>query len=234
MKVLPLCYLGHLSEGELAKHECSDRIWVGRAAFERFLTQGDVGVAAIVLLSNRVDQSVPAVIHSTHNDDETTIYAPTWILAELLHDTDDVRCERYMPSLGTRITVLPHTSDHLRMQIEPENLLRDGFEQYTCLVRGLDYSIWLGEHAFTVTLTEVYPPDRDIICIRGNELELELLPPLDRPVTPPRPPTPPLPEPVPEPPPAPTPQPPTQTEEERRATIAAATRRRLAALSQSS
>jgi hypothetical protein len=197
------------------------------------VSESDAGVAAIVLLTNRIEQSVPAVIHSTHNDDEDTIYAPAWILAELLHDTEDVRVTRHMPSLGTRITVLPHTSDHLRSDADPQILLRDGFEQYTCLIRGLDYQIWLGEHAFTITLTDVHPPGNDIICIRGNELELELLAPLDRPPTPLPAPEPPAPEPpAPPPAPPPTPQPPTQTQEERRATIAAATRRRLAALSQ--
>ena len=37
----------------------------------------------------------------------------------------------------------------------------------------------------TVTLTAVEPADRPFVCIRGNELELELLAPLDRPMTPP-------------------------------------------------
>lgn len=233
MKVQPLCFLGSLTEGDLLRHECSDRIWVGRATFERFTASGDAGIAAIVLLTNRVDQSIPAVIHGTHYDDETTIYAPAWMIQELFHDTEEVRCERHTPSLGTRITLLPHTSDHLRTGADPETLLRDGFEQYTCLVRGMDYQIWLGEHSFTVTLTDLHPPHTNIVCIRGNELELELLGPLDRPATPPPPPElAPVPEPAPTPTPTPlAPQPPAQTEEERRAVIAAAARRRLAALS---
>jgi hypothetical protein len=232
MKVLPLCFLDSLTEVDLLRHECSDRIWVGRSAFERFTASGDAGIAAIVILSNRVDQRVPAVTHAAHYDDEETIYVPNWILQELFHDTEEVTCERFSPSLGTQITILPHTSDHLRLRIDPETLLRDGFEQYTCLVRGMDYAIWLGEHSFTVTLTDLNPQGQEIVCIRGNEIELELLAPLDRPVTPPRPatPLPPAPEPVAAPlgAAAPAPQPPTHSEEERRALIAAATRRRLA------
>lgn len=232
MKVLPLSFLGSLTEGELLKHECSDRIWVGRSVFERFTTSGDSGTTAIVMLTNRVGQSVPVVIHNIHYDDEDIIYAPAWITAELLHDTDDVHCERYMPSLGTRITVLPHTSDHLRTGTDPETILRDGFEQYTCLIRGLDYQIWLGEYSFTITLTDLNPSTEDIICIRGNELELDLLAPLDRPATPtqtilphesvlePATALPPALETIP------------QSEEERRTIIADAARRRLAALRQ--
>jgi hypothetical protein len=223
MKVLPLCYLGQLSEADLARHECSDRIWVHHTRFEELTATGDVGVAAIVRLSNRVEQSVPAVVHAAHYAEDDIIYAPSWVLSELVHDTEDVRCERFMPSLGTQITLLPHTSDHLHAGADPETVLRDGFEQYTCLVKGMDYQIWLGDHAFTATLMDLKPEGQDIICIRGSPLELELLAPLDRPATPPPPP-----EPAPTPP-APAPAPPTQTAEERRIQIAAAARRRMAA-----
>lgn len=231
MKVLPLCFLGSLTEDDLLRHECSDRIWVGRATFEQFTTGvEDAGVTAIVLLKNRVEQSVPAVIYAAHYDDENTIYAPAWIISELFHDTEIVTCERYMPSLGTQITLLPHSSDHFRDSNDPETLLRDGFEQYTCLLRGNTYQIWLGTHSFSVTLTDLLPAHENVICIRGSELRLELLAPLDRPVTPPQAPSEPS-----EPSEPPAPPPPSITDEERRAIIAAATRRRLAAsVSQSS
>lgn len=227
MKVHPLCFLGRLSESELEQHECSDRIWVHQTVFERFTATGEAGIAAIVRLRNGVDQSVPAVIYAVHYDAEDVLYAPAWIHAELLYDTETVALERITPSLGTKITIAPHTSDHLIVGDDPQIVLRDGFEQYTCLVRGLDYQIWLGSHAFTITLTDLSPADQSIVCIRGNELELELLAPLDRPVTPPPPPAP-----APAPASAPAPAPVTtvsQTAEERRATIAAATRRRLEA-----
>lgn len=227
MKVYPLCFLGRLSESELEQHECSDRIWVHHTVFERFTATGEAGIAAIVRLSNGVDQSVPAVVYAVHYDAEDVLYAPAWIHAELLYDTETVTLERISPSLGTKITIAPHTSDHLIVGEDPQIVLRDGFEQYTCLVRGLDYQIWLGSHAFTVSLTDVSPADQSIVCIRGNELELELLAPLDRPVTPPPAPAP-APASAPAPAPAPAPTVP-QTAEERRAIIAAATRRRLAA-----
>jgi hypothetical protein len=224
MKILPLCYLGQLSETDLACHECSDRIWVHHTRFEEF-TALEVGVAAIVRLTNRVDQSVPAVIFAAHYAEADTIYAPAWILSELVHDTEEVLCERFSPSLGTQITLLPHSSDHLHAAEDAETVLRDGFEQYTCLVKGMDYAIWLGDHSFNVTLMDVAPAGQEVICIRGNPLELELLAPLDRPVTPP---APEVAEPLPTPAPAPEPAAVPPTAEERRAQIAAATRRRLA------
>jgi len=229
MKVLPLCYLGQLSELDIARHECSDRIWVHHTRFEALAASGEAGIAAIVRLSNRVEQSVPAVVYAAHYAEEDAVYAPNWILSELIHDTEEVTCERFAPSLGTQITLLPLTSDHLRGDSDPETVLRDGFEQYTCLVKGMDYQIWLGEHSFTVTMVDVAPAGQEVICIRGTPLELDLLAPLDRPATPP--PSPPailLPEAEPETPMETVPLAEVhQTPEERRAMIAAATRRRL-------
>jgi hypothetical protein len=126
------------------------------------------------------------------------------VCAELLCDTEDVQLSPASPDLCTKITLAPHTSDHLHGSTDPETLLRDAFEQYTCLVPGLDYNLWLGDYAMTVTLTAVEPTDRPFVCIRGNEVELELLAPLDRPATPPIV-LPPAPVPAPEPVPAPTP-----------------------------
>lgn len=224
MKVQSLCYLNTLSEEDLARHECSDRIWVSHTIFTDYIAN-EPGIAAIVKLVNGVDQHIPAVIYGAHYDDPNTIYVPSWMLAELVWDEENVRLERFNPSLGTMITIVPHTSDHISNGADPETLLRDGFEQYTCLVKGLDYKIWLGTHSFNITLMDVHPVGQDVICIRGSPLELELLAPLDRPPTPPPPPPPPTP---------PTAEPqlttPAQEEpsaEERRAVIAAATRRRL-------
>ena len=225
MKVLPLFYLGSLSEEDIKAHECSDRIWVDHATFMRY-AESEVGVASIVRLYNRVDQSVPALIYSPHSQEPNTIYAPSWMISELLHDTEEVNCERIHPSMATRISIVPHTSDHLRADEDPETILRNGFEQYTCLVKGMDYNIWLGAHSFTITLLDILPHGHDIYCIRGSELELELGAPFDRPVTPPPPET--LPEPVA----AASQSAPQQqpSEAERRAIIAAAARRRMEAL----
>ncbi len=185
MKVLPFIYNERLDDAEIARHECSDRIFVGLRTFERLSSERNPGEAMIVLMVNNVTQTAPALIYGAHGDAEDIVYAPAWICAELLYDTEEVELNPASPDLCTRITVVPHTSDHLHGPEDAETLLRNAFEQYTCLVAGLDYSLWLGDHAMTVTLSAVEPADRPCVCIRGNELELELLAPLDRPATPP-------------------------------------------------
>jgi hypothetical protein len=228
MQVQPLYYLGSLSDDEIAKEDCSDRIWVPQAIFERFTnTDGP----AVVRLQNSVEQTIPALIYAVHYGDRNTMYAPSWICDELAHDMDTIELFPIRPNVGTQITIVPHTSDYLDVAEDPVTVLRNGFEQYTCLVRGLDYKIWLGSHSFTITITDMLPPEESVIYIRGHELELELLPPLDRPDTPP---PPQLPEPTPPPIPEPIPEQivelPKHSAEEQRALIAAATRRRLEAL----
>lgn len=229
MQVQSLYYLGSLSDDDITRHECSDRIWVPQAVFERFTA---VEGPAVVRLENSVSQHVSALIYAVHYNDPHTIYAPSWICAELLHDLDDIELTPIHPVVGQQITIVPHTSDYLVVGEDPITVLRDGFEQYTCLVRGMDYQIWLGSHAFTITITDMLPAGEEVILIRGHELELELLQPLDRPITPPfrvsSPPSSPppdeepilLPEPVPS-------QP---SLEERRTLAAAAARRRFEAL----
>jgi hypothetical protein len=224
MKIQPLFYLESLSDEQIARYECSDKIWVSRRFFEDFLIGTEVGVAGIARLSNRVGNEVYALVFSAHHGEDDVVYAPSWICAALELDSEDVSIARASPSLGTRIKIVPHTSDHLHAE-DPQTLLRDAFENYTCLMNGYDYKLWLTDHAMTVTLLEIFPEGQDVICVRDCEIELELAAPLDRPATPPAPPAPVV-EPEPAAPIVPAiPQP---TPEERRAQMLAAVRRRLA------
>ena len=233
MKIQPLFYNEALTDEAIAKHECSDKLWVSRRQFEDFLVGTEVGVAGIARLTNRVGSEAYGVVFGVHMGDDDTIYAPQWMCAAMEYDPDGVSLTRATPSLGTRIKIVPHTSDHLASE-DPQTLLRDAFENYTCLMNGQDYKLWLEDHAMTVTLLEIYPVGQEVICVRDCEIELELEAPLDRPATPP--PALALPEAssqVPEelPTVAEEPSRPRPTREELAALMGAAARRRLAALS---
>lgn len=188
MKVLPLVYMGNLTDEDLAKYNCSDRIWVCRDEFEKWMRDAEPGITICLKLRNAVDQTVPVSIFGVHHDDSDHIYVPAWMLDELEHDHDNVYIDAFEDvSMCMGITIAPHTSDHLSAS-DPQELLRDGFENYTFLIPGLDYKIWLGDHDFTVSLVSV-KPDKPVVCIRNCELTLELLPPLDLPIPPPPAPT---------------------------------------------
>ena len=197
--------MGHLSDDDIAMYECSDKLWLSKRSFEYWLTRSDVGVATILKLKNGVEQTVVGLAYKPHsNDDEhDTVYAPQWICDMLDCDNENISVERYEPSLCTGLTILPHTSDHIRAQ-DPQEFLRDAFEAYTCIQEGMTLQLWVINdetkvgHPFTITVTSTRPLANEPLCIRNCEVELELLPPLDLPIVPLKPPTPePEPEPVP-------------------------------------
>ena len=179
MKVLPLFYLDSLIDDE--QHLCSDRLWLPQTDFERYMLAADTDSVVTLLLKNSAEQVVVGAVFAAHFGDADTIYAPLWMYEALEVDTVDVSVERFFPLLGTSITILPHTSDYLAMGDDPQETLKEGFEQYTCLTVGCDYKIWLGCFSFTITLQDITPAETGVICIRNRELGLHLLPPLDAP-----------------------------------------------------
>lgn len=193
MEVQPIIYLEHLTDDEIAKHECSDRIWLPRGQFEYWTSQMEPGVLSVLRITNSVGQSVvgtPFAMH--HNTAPATIYIPQWMLSCLECDYDSVRVERISPGLCTQITIQPYTSEHLQCD-DPLEALRDAFENYSCIQAGSTIPLWIGTmaSAVKVDVNSTSPSNTDPLCIRNGTLDLELLRPLDYPITPmPRPPTP--------------------------------------------
>lgn len=233
MKVKSLLYLETLSEEDVQRHQCSDRLWLPRHLFERWMLHSDPGVVVLLRLTNGVGQNVIGNVFGIHHGDEETIYVPSWILELLEFDHDQIDVEQVHPPLCSELTLSPHTSDHLHAE-EPLELLRNAFENYSCLINGETYNLWLGDHSMAVTIVSMSPAE-DTLCIRNCEINLHLLPPLDVPIPPPPQPQsvaapPPQPQPVAAPPsqpvPAPAPEPALDSAELRRR-MAEAARARL-------
>jgi hypothetical protein len=64
--------------------------------------------------------------------------------------------------------------------MNPLELFRDAFEHYTCLSVGDEVSLWIG-YPVQAIIAGLEPPLDEPLCIRGCELELDLLKPLDMP-----------------------------------------------------
>ena len=94
-----------------------------------------------------------------------------------LTEDDTVQIERFQPSLCTGLTLQPHTSDHLTLE-DPVTVLRDAFENYSCLMPGMEIPLWIGSKMY-VTISELQPIANTPLCIRNCELEIDLLPPYD-------------------------------------------------------
>lgn len=179
MRVLPLFYLEHLTDEDIAEQECSDRIWLNRSDFENWVTSSDPGVVTLLEITNSVEQKVVGSPYSVHHnlEEPDVIYVPNWMY-KLLELDDNVQISRFVPSLCTGLTIQPHTSDHLTFD-DPELTLRNAFERYTCLTPGQEIPLWIG-YTFNVTIASLKPTE-GTLCIRNCELELELMPPLDAP-----------------------------------------------------
>ena len=184
MRILPLVYYDILSEEDVAEQECSDRIWIPRNEFQRRMTVAEPGILILLRLRNAVGQTVIGSAHSEHIGDEDIIYVPQWMYTKLDCDTDYVDIESFEASLCTRLILQPHTSDHLHVA-DPQELLRDAFERYSCLEPGETLPLWIEGRQITVTISDLLPKRTESLCIRNCEIELELLPPLDLPIPPP-------------------------------------------------
>lgn len=183
MRIQPLVFLEQLTDEQIREHEGSDRLWVSRREFERAVTESDPGVTTIVRLTNGVEQTAVGTVYSIHHNEgeEDTIYAPQW-MCSLLELEDTISMERCTPSMCSRIVLQPHTSEHVNAD-EPLELLNRAFERYTCITSGTTIPLWLDTLAQSIQATVVgmLPETSEPLCIRGSELELELLRPLDMP-----------------------------------------------------
>ena len=190
MRILPLIYFETLSEDDIAEHNCSDRIWVSNNEFRRLMRDDAPGIVKLLRFENAVGQYVVGSLHGHHNSDDEIVFAPQWMCDKLDLANEFVDMEPYEAAgLCTRLTLQPHTSDHLHTE-DPQELLRDAFERYSCLEEGETIDLWIGK-PFTVTIQGLQPYGGLPLCIRNCEIELELLPPLDLPLPPPPAPAPP-------------------------------------------
>jgi hypothetical protein len=191
MQILPLMYLDTLDDAAIARHNCSDRIWIHRSEFETWISP-EVGTVTLVQLHNRLGQTAVGCVYGVHHGDENTLYVPQWMYDALDFDTEEVELTRTTPSMCTGIVLQPHTSDHIHAAaiVDPQEFLRDGFEQYSALTPGQTLDLWVGsddcKHPMTCTVLRLLPTN-ETLAIRNCEMTLELMVPLDTPI--PEPPT---------------------------------------------
>lgn len=186
MNIRPLLYLDTLDDVSIARHNCSDHIWIHHEQFSQWISS-EAGTVALVQLQNRLDQSAIGCIFGAHHGDQNDIYVPQWMYEALDFDTDEITLSRITPSLCTGIVLQPHTSDHLHTDRDPQEFFRDGFEQYSVLNPGQNINLWVDEHVMTCTIISLLPSNDAPLAIRNCEMTLELMPPLDLPI--PEPPT---------------------------------------------
>lgn len=194
MKILSVAYCESLSDDEIIASHFSDRIWVSKKMFERWITDEDVGVVTIAEI-----EGIGCCIYGPHNGPDNIVYVPQWMCDVLKisgmpdnldgDDDDDDDDDHIVPirlrtDICQSVKIQPKTSAHIRLAESTgqpaEDILSRGFERYTCLKEGQTLELLLeNNEVILVDVLEATPKSNKPLCIRSGEILLELLPPLD-------------------------------------------------------
>jgi hypothetical protein len=179
--VYPVLYNETLSESDLEKSECSNGIYVPGTLFRNFYSEVGAADSELVILKlSRGERTLYAHITSMHHGEEGISYIPTWMFYHLGCDIDNsmIELERAHPSIGTTITIKPHTSSYAEGE-DPVTALQHAFESYSCLSPDITVPLLVEGERVYVAIMETNGGQP--ICIRGIELGVEIDVPLDAP-----------------------------------------------------
>ena len=172
----PLCFNESLTEDQIQNYECSDGIYVSANRFRLFMTDGDDSL--IIISLKRGDRCAYTYIRGTHTGLDEVVYAPSWICQVLdVEGGETIELEKAHPSLGSTITIKPHTSQYSLLD-DPVSELRNAFENYSCLSAGVDIPLMVSGEVIIVSIIET--GSKEPVCIRGIELEVKIETPLDK------------------------------------------------------
>jgi hypothetical protein len=168
--VWPLFFNDELLDSEIAKAEAGNGIYISKSGFARFM--GDHTDEFVALELGFGDKIAVCHIIGTHNGDDTAIYTPGWMCNSIgCSGGEDVLIRRIYPSIGTKIIINPQNTTYTEAD-DPVEALRNGFENYSCLISGIEIPLLVNGKIINVAIldTGVTGP----ICIRGVELSVEI------------------------------------------------------------
>lgn len=174
----PLLFNETITDDIINTGECGDGIYVSENRFRLFMGNGADTEALVVISIKCGDRSVNTFIKGTHTEAPECVFAPSWICNVLgCSGGETVELGRAYPSIGSKITIKPHTSRYSLLE-DPVSELRNAFENYSCLSAGIDIPLTVAGETLVVSIIDV--GSEGPICIRGVELEVEIETPLDK------------------------------------------------------
>jgi arylsulfatase A-like enzyme len=129
--------------------------------------------------------------HALGDDGGALVAAPAWLVAHLQSGAADAlpaALARITPSLAVRVSLRPHRPDFLADAAEPAEALRRALESYTCLSAGCAIPLAIRDSATAAFAGEPAHQHKEwvdvvatvpagVVCVRGVEVEVEVLPP---------------------------------------------------------
>jgi hypothetical protein len=163
------------TDDNINKYNASNGIIISRYIFEN-IPSGIDKVSIIKLYKD--NKKIYVNIIDTHDTEDNIAYVPLWIY-EYLNYTEDCKVD-YMvvyPKIGNKIKIKPRDNFYAFLD-DPITALRNGFEEYTCLVKDTVIIININGIPLDVEILETYINNE--ICnnhpiyIRGVELEVDI------------------------------------------------------------
>jgi hypothetical protein len=169
-----------LTDENIERYNSSNNVIISKYLFDNFinshlLLSNDTALTIELHYNNK---KIYVNIIDSHNTEDTIVYVPLWIYEYLNYTEDDlVSCIRVYPETGNKIKIKPR-SDFYAYLDDPVTALRNGFEEYSCLVKDTVISININGIQLDVEILETYinneSSNNQPIYIRGIELEVDI------------------------------------------------------------
>jgi hypothetical protein len=157
-----------LSEENIETYNSSNSIIVSKNLFEE-ITPGNVYILGLYYNNKKIFVD----IKDSHYDEPDIIYVPLWIYQHFEYKDDDlVNYMHVHPKTGNKIKIRPRDNFYSFLD-NPVTALRNGFEQYSCLIKGTVIPININGKELDVEILDTYMNNQPIY-IRGIELEVDI------------------------------------------------------------
>jgi hypothetical protein len=162
--------------------EASNGFYISSKYFGSILGEGSAGELCLYELKTPLGTLVGTPI-GPHSDEETILYIPDWMWTQLHIEDGFCMLERCYPSMASLIAIEPHTSDLLKCK-DPRSALSNALERYSCIQKGKSYPLQLEDlpDLLWITIPVTVPETTAPLCIRGVELNIDMLPARDAPL----------------------------------------------------
>jgi hypothetical protein len=175
LRLRTFCFNESFSDENIDKYNASNGIIVSKTLFEEINNSVDK-VAVIGLYYDT--RKIYIHIIDTHNNEENIIYVPNWIYNYFNYTENEiVNYMQVYPKIGNKVKIKPH-GDFYAYLDDPVTALRNGFEEYSCLLAGTRIMINVNNIPLEVEILETYinnvSTNKQPIYIRGLELEVDI------------------------------------------------------------
>jgi hypothetical protein len=167
------CFYNKLSDSEISKYETSNNVLISNALFEEILNNHEDNNKMLILGLYYNNKKIFVNISGNHHNNDNLIYLPLWIYQYFNYtDGEQINYMQVSPKIGSRIKIKPH-EDFYAFLPDPVQALRDGFEQYSILLKNTTIPLNINGRTLLIDIIDTNS-NNNPINIRGIELEVEI------------------------------------------------------------